>query len=157
MVARSMLLLFAVLRFLAFFFLMIRRPPRSTRTDTLFPYTTLFRSKRHLLQLCPVLPMSALANKVRAHRSPRGRGGRAFRSDGTGYGEMRQDARQVRNRRLRPRPCREGPDHRMTGRSFCSGARDIFWRFRGIAASGGTTRSGRACIPRYQDRTTLGV
>src|SRR3546814_4969595 len=28
-----------------FFFLKIRRPPRSTRTDTLFPYTTLFRSK----------------------------------------------------------------------------------------------------------------
>src|SRR3546814_3242263 len=27
-----------------FFFLMIPRPPRSTRTDTLFPYTTLFRS-----------------------------------------------------------------------------------------------------------------
>src|SRR3546814_11311640 len=26
---------------------MIRRPPRSTRTDTLFPYTTLFRSKIH--------------------------------------------------------------------------------------------------------------
>src|SRR3546814_11652537 len=31
---------------LFFFFLMIRRPPRSTRTDTLFPYTTLFRSLR---------------------------------------------------------------------------------------------------------------
>src|SRR3546814_12835799 len=30
---------------LSFFFLMIRRPPRSTRTDTLFPYTTLFRSQ----------------------------------------------------------------------------------------------------------------
>src|SRR3546814_11418410 len=28
-----------------FFFLMIRRPPRATRTDTLFPYTTLFRSE----------------------------------------------------------------------------------------------------------------
>src|SRR6056297_2925441 len=28
-----------------FFFLMIRPPPRSTRTDTLFPYTTLFRSR----------------------------------------------------------------------------------------------------------------
>src|SRR3546814_4784735 len=28
-----------------FFFLMVRRPPRSTRTDTLFPYTTLFRSR----------------------------------------------------------------------------------------------------------------
>src|SRR3546814_20023449 len=30
--------------YFVFFFLMIRRPPRSTRTDTLFPYTTLFRS-----------------------------------------------------------------------------------------------------------------
>src|SRR3546814_2813769 len=29
---------------MSFCFLMIRRPPRSTRTDTLFPYTTLFRS-----------------------------------------------------------------------------------------------------------------
>src|SRR3546814_14971668 len=39
-------LVYVVLCFCAFFvfFLMIRRPPRSTRTDTLFPYTTLFRS-----------------------------------------------------------------------------------------------------------------
>src|SRR3546814_555102 len=36
------------------FFLMIRRPPRSTRTDTLFPYTTLFRS----LQLQKKAPVS---------------------------------------------------------------------------------------------------
>src|SRR3546814_11019055 len=33
-----------------FFFLMIRRPPRSTRTDTLFPYTTLFRSVRREIE-----------------------------------------------------------------------------------------------------------
>src|SRR3546814_12825446 len=33
-----------------FCFLMIRRPPRSTRTDTLFPYTTLFRSDVRLIQ-----------------------------------------------------------------------------------------------------------
>src|SRR3546814_16408121 len=32
------------MRVIYFFFLMIRRPPRTTRTDTLFPYTTLFRS-----------------------------------------------------------------------------------------------------------------
>src|SRR3546814_14403244 len=32
---------------MCFFFLSIRRPPRSTRTDTLFPYTTLFRSHHH--------------------------------------------------------------------------------------------------------------
>src|SRR3546814_6916967 len=37
-----MLLLFI---FAYYFFLMIRRPPRSTRTDTLFPYSTLFRSQ----------------------------------------------------------------------------------------------------------------
>src|SRR3546814_1443795 len=30
---------------------MIRRPPRSTRTDTLCPYTTLFRSQRHVIAL----------------------------------------------------------------------------------------------------------
>src|SRR3546814_11669998 len=34
-----------LLFFICVFFLMIRRPPRSTRTDTLFPYTTLFRSR----------------------------------------------------------------------------------------------------------------
>src|SRR3546814_11919450 len=39
----AFLLLFLFV-FILFFFLMIRRPPRSTRTDTLFPYTTLFRS-----------------------------------------------------------------------------------------------------------------
>src|SRR3546814_12124918 len=33
-----------------FLFLMIRRPPRSTRTDTLFPYTTLFRSVHRVSQ-----------------------------------------------------------------------------------------------------------
>src|SRR3546814_18303247 len=42
------------------FFLMIRRPPRSTRTDTLFPYTTLFRS--------PGCPSPALARQIRAGR-----------------------------------------------------------------------------------------
>src|SRR3546814_15610834 len=40
-------LLFELFSLICFFFLMIRRPPRSTRTDTLFPYTTLFRSLRH--------------------------------------------------------------------------------------------------------------
>src|SRR3546814_3344657 len=38
------------LRVFLFFFLMIRRPPRSTRTDTLFPYTTLFRSTMNVLE-----------------------------------------------------------------------------------------------------------
>src|SRR3546814_11157461 len=38
---------------------MIRRPPRSTRTDTLFPYTTLFRSRHGLAAIEP-LPQPAL-------------------------------------------------------------------------------------------------
>src|SRR3546814_7273321 len=44
---------------LFFFFLMIRRPPRSTRTDTLFPYTTLFRS---LYQIDPAPYEAQVAN-----------------------------------------------------------------------------------------------
>src|SRR3546814_13107032 len=41
---------------LLIFFLMIRRPPRSTRTDTLFPYTTLFRSL-HPRENAPVVEL----------------------------------------------------------------------------------------------------
>src|SRR3546814_2655129 len=60
-----------------FFFLMIRRPPRSTRTDTLFPYTTLFRSLhdrvvalavlvlvQHLLQIQIVLAGQARVLRI---------------------------------------------------------------------------------------------
>src|SRR3546814_11016890 len=39
---------------------MIRRPPRSTRTDTLFPYTTLFRSRRQCQRL-------TIAHRTRTH------------------------------------------------------------------------------------------
>src|SRR3546814_12595524 len=46
---------------LCFFFLMIRRPPRSTRTDTLFPYTTLFRSSA---TDCLVAQQPAIADRV---------------------------------------------------------------------------------------------
>src|SRR3546814_17070613 len=40
-----------------FFFLIIRRPPRSTRTDSLFPYTTLFRSSLLLHDLEPAVKL----------------------------------------------------------------------------------------------------
>src|SRR3546814_20474333 len=46
--------------FVFFFFLMIRRPPRSTRTDTLFPYTTLFRSANSALVFLGVLILTTL-------------------------------------------------------------------------------------------------
>src|SRR3546814_14808054 len=41
-------MLLSIFGFSCFFFVMIRRPPRSTRTDTLLPYTTLFRSPQAL-------------------------------------------------------------------------------------------------------------
>src|SRR5881628_4080429 len=47
-----------------FFFLMIRRPPRSTRQSTLFPYTTLFRSR---------WPCTTLHGARRASRGDAGR------------------------------------------------------------------------------------
>src|SRR3546814_11153486 len=59
-------------------FLMIRRPPRSTRTDTLFPYTTLFRSRfRTFVELaCPLTlrrgldSKSACYSKLRVRQLP---------------------------------------------------------------------------------------
>src|SRR3546814_9431525 len=49
------------------FFLMIRRPPRSTRTDTLFPYTTLFRSAVVVaLKSRTIAPEQAVAESLAA-------------------------------------------------------------------------------------------
>src|SRR3546814_7083721 len=48
---------------------MIRRPPRSTRTDTLFPYTTLFRSNGGVL--IGGTSRSAMAEPTSANRSAR--------------------------------------------------------------------------------------
>src|SRR3546814_19135560 len=47
---------------LVVFFLMIRRPPRSTRTDTLFPYTTLFRSEGGQFRSDPPIVIQAIAS-----------------------------------------------------------------------------------------------
>src|SRR3546814_10729895 len=60
---------------------MIRRPPRSTRTDTLFPYTTLFRSEAQVdraqrVRLCgrvdhfAGLHLDALEQQIRAQQRP---------------------------------------------------------------------------------------
>src|SRR3546814_20189745 len=63
--------------FFLFFFLMIRRPPRSTRTDTLFPYTTLFRSHRdRRTELVAEIELAiALHVALRVHRNPVRRAG----------------------------------------------------------------------------------
>src|SRR3546814_3563542 len=56
-----------LLRFV--FFLMIRRPPRSTRTDTLFPYTTLFRAAFNWFEEGKRTPLIIKSNRLsRVHR-----------------------------------------------------------------------------------------
>src|SRR3546814_11143826 len=63
------------------FLLMIRRPPRSTRTDTLFPYTTLFRSLATSEDGDPTYPGRAADDKRRTggHQATDPRGPRRFR------------------------------------------------------------------------------
>src|SRR3546814_6379862 len=76
--------LLLVLDSYVFFFLMLRRPPRSTRTDTLFPYTTLFRSReRHFRGQFPV---------ALQHESARDEGLVLWRADA---GDGRKEPRQL--------------------------------------------------------------
>src|SRR3546814_2345873 len=63
---------------------MIRRPPRSTRTDTLFPYTTLFRSKGSAL--------------IGSWGSARDRG------EGVGRGHRAADPQEGQRERGEPQP-----------------------------------------------------
>src|SRR3546814_5789812 len=91
-----------------FFFLMIRRPPRSTRTDTLFPYTTLFRSRTRLAGGAGLRGRCAGL----CHRAVGGRAddvmaglrrGRQVRGDRAGGGPARGQPRCGRSVAARPR------------------------------------------------------
>src|SRR3546814_1505875 len=63
------------------YLLMIRRPPRSTRTDTLLPYTTLVRSLIQALLDAPLFPARWRWNAVTALALPRFTGGKKTRSE----------------------------------------------------------------------------
>src|SRR3546814_12791844 len=67
---------------------MIRRPPRSTRTDTLFPYTTLFRSRRSRYHRHPRPPREGGPDAVAGGRE-RARPQHCQRLYRTGVGVMR--------------------------------------------------------------------
>src|SRR3546814_10482608 len=83
---------------------MIRRPPRSTRTDTLFPYTTLFRSASQPLRTAPG-PRCGLrvrAGKAAPARHLRARAGRGHRlGDPAARGRTASAATALRRRPLR--------------------------------------------------------
>src|SRR3546814_14804541 len=80
---------------------MIRRPPRSTRTDTLFPYTTLFRSRRVVAAAADGAAACVRLEAGRARRLP-GRRARAARGgDGGGDGRRARPAEVGGQRRRR--------------------------------------------------------
>src|SRR3546814_19465293 len=106
---------------------MIRRPPRSTRTDTLFPYTTLFRS-----------PVAAAGDAAAAFRDagadvaavPPGAAGAAGGGDGRRRfdGGARRDAgggdrRVLRSGAAAPAAGRLGSGCRARDRSYSAGGR----------------------------------
>src|SRR3546814_13177607 len=85
-----------------FFFLIIRPPPRSTRTDTLFPYTTLFRSH-------PPLPRRPAVGRPRTRRVRRPVAAqtgadRQRRLDGGEFARTRLGAGLLPHHRLPARP-----------------------------------------------------
>src|SRR3546814_7017622 len=76
---------------------MSRRPPRSTRTDTLFPYTTLFRSHRR--------------GPCHARHADRGIAPPRARADGPARHRSRRDRRAVRRRVRRPALALRSEEH----------------------------------------------
>src|SRR3546814_13784354 len=66
---------------------MIRRPPRSTRTDTLFPYTTLFRSGQRSTKVAMKLPKTTPSAVARATPAPHGKASGTDMSEAAGGGQ----------------------------------------------------------------------
>src|SRR3546814_16875519 len=112
---RALNLLFAITFF--FFFLMIRRPPRSTRTDTLFPYTTLFRSCFPLRRRTGAWPDHRRAEDAARDRAAGNITAPAHTCGGAGFTLPGRASRGVppksggagRHAPSRPRPCARGP------------------------------------------------
>src|SRR3546814_14462877 len=98
---------------------MIRRPPRSTRTDTLFPYTTLFRSQERTAAIADI-----------AHRRIK-RVGAKLPTDRTSPG-------RTRLRGPPPRSVRRAQDHRRAQKGNERDARSL------LRSTGGDGEIGRA-------------
>src|SRR3546814_13433553 len=77
-----------------FFVVLIRRPPRSTRTDTLFPYTTLFRSALFQRELDNNL---AIASQLQLNATPTWVVGNRLLQGQVGYDTLRQVIARARS------------------------------------------------------------
>src|SRR3546814_9852214 len=114
--------MFVLCMLFLFVFLMIRRPPRSTRTDTLFPYTTLFRSQRdrpHRLHHRPGQEDQSDADLSDELGPQRGRDPAAARFDSADGEAPRGDPCELEpGRRVHHRPvaCRRAGEGEVSGR-----------------------------------------
>src|SRR3546814_18400886 len=89
---------------------MIRRPPRATRTDTLFPYTTLFRSGAAPAHLrLARMHRPDLAGKAQAVALGDHRGGRSAAEHGDGLGAQQALQRSPRRQHSPSAPQRTQP------------------------------------------------
>src|SRR3546814_14110833 len=119
--------MFLISLILCLFFVMIRRPPRATRTDTLFPYTTLFRSGVLLV------------------RTQSGQGGHAHARSVLG---TRRSLRELD--RPQRRGCgRRAPHHAASAATSVAAQRDLVRPLPGTAggaAAGARAKLGRAHV-----------
>src|SRR3546814_13051574 len=93
---------------------MIRRPPRSTRTDTLFPYTTLFRSEGHRLQEAPPSQLSPPQRASPAAHDPEDRCDRRREEGEEGRAQEGRGRRRRRRNRHRLSDTRRGVTNQRT-------------------------------------------
>src|SRR3546814_8601308 len=82
---------------------MLPRPPRSTRTDTLFPYTTLFRSREHRKRRQQIRDVAPVAEQEHAVADTRAHDGCLDRR--ALFALADQDQRRVAAARAYPREC----------------------------------------------------
>src|SRR3546814_19685929 len=87
---------------------MVRRPPRSTRTDTLFPYTTLFRSPEGEAGRGDKAAQFGVAQRA----DPEGAGKITDGGDRLGAARRRLDAPQFRAQKAPASPAGVADDHR---------------------------------------------
>src|SRR3546814_16551158 len=130
---------------------MIRRPPRSTRTDTLFPYTTLFRSLRRLAG--PRRRRGAALGAVAGAASDLLRRGPRELARGPRARLLRRPLRRSRRRALRGPPARRGPlrQRRCAVRADPAGLR------RGAGDPGRAGRPSRMTDPGPRNDKTLAM
>src|SRR3546814_3356319 len=127
-----------LLNFLFFVVLMIRRPPRSTRTDTLFPYTTLFRSSFSKQGFDINDVQSAIdhdANEIRAFFKTMGFPDNALSTAGVNVNQWYDSDRGVNNVTIRQRIQLRTTDIARARKAF---ARQFDLVRRGIALEEGS-------------------